>query len=726
MTTTERPQLGPPPGGPSQQLELVAASAARGRTGAADVATVCPVARVVVDTPLAHLDRTFDYAVPADLADRARPGVRVRVRFAGKEHDGFVVARAAEAGHPGRLEPLRRVVGEEVVLTPHLAATAREVADHYAGTLADVLRLAIPPRHARAEGEVPPAADRDAVRREWLAVARGAHPRDSGSAWTAYPAGPALLRRLASGEGPAAAWAALPGGAGHPGRPGDWPEAIAEAAVATLASGRGSVVVLPDHRDVERVCAAVERLVGPGLHVRLTADLGPGERYRAWVGVLRGHHPVVVGTRAAAYAPVADPGLFVVWDDGDDSHREQRTPYPHVREVLRVRARQTGAGLLLGGFTRTAEVQHWVEQGVVREVLPDLAALRRAAPQVLVAGEGHEPERDAAAAAARIPSLAWRTVRDALASGPVLVQVPRRGYAVGLSCARCRHPVRCARCGGPSELAGAGLSAHCRWCGQGVPDCPCAECGATDRRSAVVGEQRTAEEIGRAFPGVPVRTSRAGHVLDGVGEAPSVVVATPGAEPVAHGGYRATLLLDGWALLDRPGLDTELETLRRWSAAAALTTPGSAGGRVVVVGVPPHARVRPVEALVRWDPVWLVAQELRERAALGLPPVLRSATLTGDLGVLGPAEPATGEPQDLLVSGVSAAGRGLEVLGPVAVAARTVAGGDTRAQCRFVVRDTPESRGAVVGYVRELRSSRSAHKAAGHLVAVLDPADVAS
>src|SRR6185503_18720356 len=100
-----------------------------------------------------HLDRPFEYLVPAALAETAVPGCRVRVRFAGRLTGGFLLARAAESEHQGRLGYLERVLSPEPVLTPEIAGLARAVADRYGGTLADVLRLAIPPRHARVEKE---------------------------------------------------------------------------------------------------------------------------------------------------------------------------------------------------------------------------------------------------------------------------------------------------------------------------------------------------------------------------------------------------------------------------------------------------------------------------------------------------------------------------------------------------------------------------------------------
>ncbi|NUO34998.1 MAG: primosome assembly protein PriA, partial [Dermatophilaceae bacterium] len=98
-----------------------------------------PVAAVVVETPLAHLDRVFEYSVPAELDVDAVPGARVRVRFSGRELDGFVVERREAPQHDGRLTPLRRVVSPEPVLTPEVLALSRAVADRYAGTQSDVL-----------------------------------------------------------------------------------------------------------------------------------------------------------------------------------------------------------------------------------------------------------------------------------------------------------------------------------------------------------------------------------------------------------------------------------------------------------------------------------------------------------------------------------------------------------------------------------------------------------
>jgi primosomal protein N' (replication factor Y) len=144
--------------------------------------------------------------------------------------------------------------------------------------------------------------------------------------------------------------------------------------------------------------------------------------------------------------------------------------------------------------------------------------------------------------------------------------------------------------------------------------------------AATVGARRTAEELGRAFPGVPVLTSGGRAVRREVPAEPALVVATPGAEPLTPHGYSAALLLDAWALLGRADLRADEETLRRWMTASALVRAAGVGGRVVVVA---DAALRPVQALLRWDPVRFADHDMTERQALGLPPQRRFAVVSG-------------------------------------------------------------------------------------------------
>jgi primosomal protein N' (replication factor Y) len=425
----------------------------------------------------------------------------------------------------------------------------------------------------------------------------------------------------------------------------------------TVAAGRGALIVVPDRRDADAVEPALVAALGPGRHARLEADLGPADRYAAFLAVLRGQVPVALGTRAAAFAPVADLGLVVIWDDGDELHAEPRAPYPHAREVLAVRAEQSGAAMLLGSWSRTAEAAQLVATGWAREIEAERGVLRRRWPRVSVAGTDRPQDTETGAAAARIAPAAFRAVREGLSRGSVLVQVPRVGYLPGLACQRCRRPARCSTCRGPLRLPGPPSQGvpSCGWCGRAAPGWACPHCAGRQLRARAVGVDRTAEELGRAFPGARVVVSRADRVLPAVPARGGLVLATSGVEPAAPPpGYAAAVLLDADVPLERPDLRAAEEALRRWRAAAALVRPAADGGWVVICADPGSAAV---QAFVRADPAGHAARELAERTELGLPPAVAAATLTGAASAVQALQALLHLPE------------GTEVLGPVPVEA---------------------------------------------------------
>jgi primosomal protein N' (replication factor Y) len=643
--------------------------------------------------PLAHLDRPFDYAVPEKFADTVAPGCRVRVRFHGRLVDGVVWELGDSTDFSGALQPLSHVPSGEPVLTPQVARLARVIADRYAGTVSDVLRLALPPRRAAAEKKPSPTPDALPEPPDGTALAR-------------YPAGPALLTALAEGRPARAVFTALPGE--------DWPTRLVELCRAALCGGRGALVVVPDGKDLDRLAAAAETLLPEHSSTVLRADDSPERRYRAFLAASRGAAQVVLGTRAAMFAPVRNLGLVVVWDDGDDLHADEHSPYPHARDVLVQRAWLDSCAAVVAGTARTAEAALLLESGWAHELVADRPTLRAAAPRVQALGDDFDLARDPAARSARLPSLAHEAARRALAAGaPVLVQVPRSGYVPSLACARCRAPARCAHCAGPLGISsrpgpGGARIAACRWCARPAVTFRCPHCEGTKLRAAVVGETRTAEELARAFPGATLRVSgRVSGVLATVPAGPALVVATPGAEPVAEGGYGAALLLDAWALLGRADLRAGEETLRRWLNAATLVRPASAGGQVVVTADAGHPVV---QALVRWDPGGLAARELADRRELGFPPVTRIAALSGSPAALADFLEAARLPADA------------DLLGPVPEPPRPGQEGERE---RYLVR-VPRAEGlALAKALAQVQGVRSAKKVAEHVRVQLDPLDLA-
>ena len=130
--------------------------------------------------------------------------------------------------------------------------------------------------------------------RRWRSSAAHRDTVDT-SAWNEYGRGERFLAALADGRAARAVWQALPGER--------WAERLAEAAAVTVNSGRGVLAIVPDQRDVDTLRDAAVRHVDESRVVALSAGLGPAQRYRRWLGVLRGSARLVIGTRSAVFAP---------------------------------------------------------------------------------------------------------------------------------------------------------------------------------------------------------------------------------------------------------------------------------------------------------------------------------------------------------------------------------------------------------------------------------------
>ena len=633
-----------------------------------------PVARVRVDSTLPQVDRTFDYRVPAELSEDAVPGARVRVLFNGHEMTGYIEERAATTDWTRTsLLPLKSVLSRMPAVAPEIFALAEALADRYASTVANVLRLAVPPRiaaldkkyapllpgyesaylgdsapvstsntpenanpeHAAsesAESEPSTASTAATDPYAWLATPGAPAPfvldppalnpdaPDAASVFSDYENGAEFIEDVAAGAATRAVMTVLPGHLEH-----TWADVLATALAAAAASGRGAIAVVPTAKNLDLLEAALAERLPADSFVRLSSDSTPHTRYHGFVKARLGQVPVVIGTRAAAYAPVANLGLVVCWDDGDSSLVEQRAPYCHARDVLLLRASAENTAALFAGFSMSSEAARLVRTRWASHVRAPRALVRDFSPRIFSTGSEFELARDPLAAMARIPHLAFEHARRALARGPVLVQVARSGYIPSFSCERCRMPARCGECSGPLSVASGSSVPSCSWCGHLAQQWRCSECGFTHWRYSAAGATRTAEELGRAFPNVPVISSAGDHVRASVGPEPALVVATPGAEPVAFGGYAAALLLDADRMLRFDSLRAPEAALRRWLNAAALVRPAALEGTVVTTASP-----SPVEqALVRWDPAWFAREELEERAQTGLPPAVRTAAVTG-------------------------------------------------------------------------------------------------
>ena len=540
---------------------------------------------------------------PTKFADTVRPGCRVRVRFHGRLVDGVVWELGDTTDFAG-------------TLAAAVARALRRAGAHPAGGAAGADRRR-PVRRAR------PATSCDWPCRRGARPPRSGRPRrrdalpepPDPAGFARYPAGPALLSALAEGK---------PGAGGLVGaaRARTGPRGWSSCAGPPLSGRRGALVVVPDGKDLDRLSRPPPAGCCRSTRSPCCAPTTPRRSATGSSWPPRGAPPrwsSAPGRRCSRRS--ATSGLVV------DLGRRRRPPR-RAAGAVPARARRAGparlARQLRGGRRRSRPHRRGRPAGGVRLGAragrrPVGAARRRAAGagarRRLRAGpRPGGPVGPAAVAGPRGgPPRRWPPGR------PVLVQVPRRGYVPSLACARCRAPgpVRALR--RPARHLAAARARR-----DTHPGLPLVRPAGGDLRLPALPRHQAAGRRGRgvahrrgARPRLPRRrpSARPGAppgCWRRCPAGPALVVATPGAEPVAEGGYGAALLLDSWALLGRADLRAGEETLRRWLNAAALVRPGVApAGTWSSRPTPAHPVV---QALVRWDPGWLADARARRPA----------------------------------------------------------------------------------------------------------------
>ena len=556
------------------------------------------IARVLPDSRVPQLDREFDYRVPPGLT--VLPGQRVRIPMGrgSRVQTGFVTEVLDSSDFMGSLVDIEDVVSDVPVLTPELLALAREVASRHAGGVSDVLRLAIPPRGVRAE-------------KAWKERQPSSRVLPGSTDHSGLYDPDSLNQMISEG---ARTWWQLPHGVEGNHLTGY--REVVSAASAVLAGGKSVVVSVPDWRDVAFLHELLIEAVGEEFVSRFDAEQTPGERYTHYLRGLEPDPAVVIGARHAIYAPVSHLGLIIVLNDSDELHREPLAPYPHTRDVALIRAEQTGSALAMASVSPSLATLRLIDMGFLKPLRPRVDQRPRVIPTALSATEAASVQQ------ARLPSMAYKAVSEALRDGPVLVQVFRSGFSPGVACAHCRERARCRECQGPLRAHRQGDRVRCGWCAKPADGWSCSLCG--EKQWVPIGQAigRTAKELGKAFPGVTVVQADGEHRKLRISAKPALVVSTRGAEPLAEGGYRAALLLDGEGMLQRPALSALTETLDSWEHALTLLAPGAQAFLTDVEGPIANAMAAAnVEGLLR--------RELAERAQVHLPPTVRLIVLEG-------------------------------------------------------------------------------------------------
>jgi primosomal protein N' (replication factor Y) len=388
-----------------------------------------------------------------------------------------------------------------------------------------------------------------------------------------------------------------------------WVRAFVLLANANLKRGQSTLILVPDYREHEVIMQALA-ISGLSDHVaNYSQEQAKSKQYLGFLSALEERPRIVVGSRAAAFAPAHNLGSILVFDEADRSFSDQSSPYLHTRDVVLVRQSIEGCSLVFASHSISSDMKRLIDSGFLTDRTRQFAS-----PRI----SNSEP-------GLRVDSHAYSAIKAGLELGPVLVQVSSLGDSTAMYCKSCDEPARCRECKGPLWIDSAGAK-KCRWCNAFQINYRCS-CGGSDLTLGRAGATRTAAELGRAFPSARVIESTGQVRTTRITRGRTIVIATAGAEPYVEGGYSAVVLLDAKVALSRQNLRAQEEAVRAWSNAVAKSGPKAPS---VLVGVSGELS----QLFSLWNHQKIAENEYKSRQELGLPPSVRLGSITAEVSLL--------------------------------------------------------------------------------------------
>ena len=640
------------------------------------------------------LFRTFTYSVPDALSERAGPGARVVVPVRGTRAIGIVVSRT-ETAPPSGAKDILDAPDDAPALDAPLLATANWLSRHYHAPIGLTLRAMLPASltgvaHPRPAGKtaralaiakaLPTLLERDQafarapkqravydllerlggrasvravveplgvsesvvdaiVKRGFVRVERDEVARDPFTSRAAPPP-PALTATPDQSRAIAALRALEPGavallrGITGSGKTFVYLELLRDV---VLRQKRGAIVLVPEIALTPQTVDRFRAVFGDRVAV-LHSALSDGERFDEWRALSRGEKTIAIGARSAVFAPVRDLGAIVVNEEHEASYKQGEAPRYHARDVATVRARETGAVVVLGSATPSLEA--WSAALAKRITLVEL-------PQRT--GGGSLPKVEVVdLRVERVPERAKpeERARRAILSAPLenamsarldrgeqtLLLLNRRGFASFVQCDD-GHVRECPNCSVALTYHRPPERLVCHHCDHAEPfTATCPTCGNALVRRRGIGTQQVETVVAERFPRariarMDIDTTRGKwahtHILDrfGAGEIDVLL----GTQMIAKGldfpNVTLVGVIDADVGINLPDFRASERAFQLLSQVAGRAGRGPKGGHVVIQTREPQHHA--VVCAVTHDYHAFVAEELPARENPPYPPTVR-------------------------------------------------------------------------------------------------------
>lgn len=540
-----------------------------------EISTNLPIAGVLVDTPVSHLEAIYDYLVPAEIDELAIPGTKVIVPFGNSNTEGLVVSRREKSNDSKNLKAIASICSPKGMISSDVMTLVESTRNRFGGSYWAVLKSAVPARVAKME-EIPLEieAKKDLRYSSTLLIEL------MGRADYGMLSGKQRIRwglNLPIGIDPSIFLAEL---------------------VKARSINNQVLLIVPDEKDISQLQRHLNDHLGDQL-LLIGSQLSKAERYRNFLKATFQSPQVIVSTRSGCFLHLSDGATVIVLSDLDNSHYEQHSPGWNTRDVSLLRAANTS--LIFVSASHSLEIARLMEIGWLEKKSYKSRCNIKFSTNDL--GKSHIP-----------------TIKNSIKHGNVLVSVSEKGYANLFLCARCRNTANCT-CGGKLQILRANSTPICYLCHTPKKDWRCGYCGEVKPYVISKGIDRNAEEIGRAVPRTSILISSGSKQIQSLPSGRHIVLATAGSEP--DGLYSGIVFLDGERIFNRPSLRAEEIARLNWFSLLCRVNENSE----VYLSLPNTHPV--VQSIFRIDSQSAAVIELKNREMAKLPPFYRVAVVSG-------------------------------------------------------------------------------------------------
>src|SRR5438105_11296336 len=461
------------------------------RVDAAPAQATRSIAQVVVDARVGSSSGLFDYLVPEPLQGMVQVGQRVRVPFGKRLVSGFVYA-LTEAPAVLDPRPIESLIDAEPLLPPGVLRLAAFVADHYAAPLDEVIRAIVPPR-VRAVTARPP---RSRARRSRILARAGAG--EAVAAPLLEPAQRSAVERICIAVARQEAETFLLHGVTASGKT----EVYLAVLETVLRSGGQALVLVPE---IALTPQAVGRFAArfPGRLAVLHSALTEAERAAEWWRIRRGEADIVIGPRAAVFAPLPRLRLIAIDEEESSAFKQDRIPRYHAPTVARWLAERTRSVLVLGSATPSVATyaaalagrEHLLE-------LPHRAQGRPLPPVTIVDMRGEIAAQHFSPLSRELQAAIGGSLERGEQS---ILFLNRRGLATFVLCRDCGQARECLHCSVALVYHASLGRLQCHYCGRTEPlPRRCPACGSRYIKSFGIGTERVEQEVRSLLPAARV------------------------------------------------------------------------------------------------------------------------------------------------------------------------------------------------------------------------------